>query len=217
MRVKEKWGYSATQVRRRCAGAFLRRGWAMGYAQRRTASGRRLLFAAPPPSAGAPPWGTAAPSGSGAPAPATATVDAPGVRICHSSNAGPLPAPALGPSYLRSHARVPADIVAAPQLEVSGRYHRVQDVVLVVHIKGVSEVFGLAVRRAPRSFEKPLTLITHRVPSRFHSNQRRVCTLATARPGLLAPPARPRHTNHNKQQAGTMHCKSDRKSREKTK
>lgn len=64
------------------------------------------------------------------------------------------PSAALGPSYLWSHAGVPAGVVAAPQFEVSGRYHRVQDVVLVVHIKGVGEVFGLAARKAPRNCQK---------------------------------------------------------------
>lgn len=48
--------------------------------------------------------------------------------------------------YLWSHARVPAGVVAAPQLQMSGGDQRIQNVVLIVHIEGVSEVLRLAVR-----------------------------------------------------------------------
>lgn len=61
----------------------------------------------------------------------------------------------LGLSYLWYHARVPTSVVAAPKLEVSGRDRWVQDVVLVIHIKGVGEVFSLAAWRAPRHCQKP--------------------------------------------------------------
>lgn len=142
--------FSTVRVRQQCAVAFLRCGWATACVQRRTASGQRPPFAAPPLSSGAPLWGTAAPSGSGAPAPATQHVR---VRIRWNDR------PPLASLYLWSHAWVPASVVAAPQLQMPGRYHRVQDVVLVVHIKGVGEVFRLAVRRRPRSCQNPWTVI----------------------------------------------------------
>ena len=85
--------FSTIRVRRQCAGGSPRCGWAMVCAQRRTASGQRLLFAVPPPSSGAPPLGTAAPLGSGALAPTTAIGG--GFRIYSERNCCPLSA-ALG-------------------------------------------------------------------------------------------------------------------------
>lgn len=49
--------------------------------------------------------------------------------------------------YLWSHAWVPAGVVAAPQLQMSGGNQRIENVVLIVHIEGVGEVLGLAGRR----------------------------------------------------------------------
>lgn len=99
------------------------------------------------------------------------------------------PSAALGAPYLRSHARVPAGVVAAPQLEASGRYHRVQDVVLVVHVKGVGEVFGLAARRAPRSCHKPLPdhTPTHKTTEPSSKSPACLCTPAAAPPGASPP------------------------------
>ncbi len=46
--------------------------------------------------------------------------------------------------YLWSHAGVPAGVVAAPQLHMSGGDEWIQNVVLIVHVEGVCEVLRLA-------------------------------------------------------------------------
>lgn len=141
-----------------------------------------------------------------------------GVRICRERNNGPPPA-ALEPSHLWSHARVPAGVVAAPQLEVSGRYCRVQDVVLIVHIKGVGEVFGLAARRTPRSCQVLLTLITHRVCRGSETTAepfKSTPCVHRLRLHLGCLPSDDIPTNRS-QQSSTMHCMRDRKSGEKRK
>lgn len=59
---------------------------------------------------------------------------------CHSPTA-------MTGQYLWSHAWVPASVVAAPQIQMSGGDHWVQNMVLIVYIEGVSEVLRLAVER----------------------------------------------------------------------
>lgn len=180
--------FSLIQVRQRCAVAFLRRGWATACVQRRTASGQRPLFAAPPLSSGAPLWGTAAPSGSGAPAPATQHVR---VRIRWTDH------PPVASIYLWPHARVPAGVVAAPQLQVSGRHHRVQHVVLVVHIKGVGEVFRLAVRGTPRSRQNPWSVIRRVFVTFIKMEDRPTCWCRTTRTlSWSGPPAQKGGRSH---------------------
>lgn len=46
--------------------------------------------------------------------------------------------------YLWSHARIPAGIVAAPEFQMSGGHQWIQNMVLIVYIKGVTEVLRLA-------------------------------------------------------------------------
>lgn len=57
--------------------------------------------------------------------------------------------------YLWSHAWVPASVVAAPQLQMSGGDHWVQNMVLIVYIEGVSEVLRLAVEGQHGAVRKP--------------------------------------------------------------
>lgn len=56
-------------IRQRCAVESLWCGWGKGSVQSWTGNDWRPLSAAPPPSSGAPLWGSAAPSDSGAPVP----------------------------------------------------------------------------------------------------------------------------------------------------
>lgn len=61
--------------------------------------------------------------------------------------------------HLWSHAWVPASVVAAPQLQMSGRHQRIQNVVLIVHIEGVGEVLGLAVNVGPQGHSAGLNVL----------------------------------------------------------
>lgn len=63
------------------------------------------------------------------------------------SNTKPLTTPSIyhdKAGYLWSHAWIPAGIVAAPEFQMSGGHQWIQNMVLVVYIKGVTEVLRLA-------------------------------------------------------------------------
>lgn len=67
-------------------------------------------------------------------------------KVNHQASTHHPPSATTEAGYLWSHAWVPAGVVAAPQLQMSGGDQRIQNVVLIVHIEGVNEVLRLAVR-----------------------------------------------------------------------
>lgn len=61
---------------------------------------------------------------------------------------------------LWSHPWVPAGVVAAPQLQMSGGHQWIQNMVLIVHIERVGEVLRLAVNVGPHRHSAALNLLS---------------------------------------------------------